>query len=517
MAPVEEGSGPRLPLSAPEAPGRSGPRPPIAFSTDPADVTARLHAGFVDVDDATVDRLRDVCAEVTSDAATLSETSRDWWPLAMIWALDGQVAGRAAVITRPASAAQVADVLRVCHEARVPVTPAAGRSGVCGGSVPVHGGVVLDLCGLHGLVDVDSASNVVDVRAGTFGTPLEHTLRHDHDRTIGHWPQSIDLSTVGGWLACRGAGQLSTRYGKIEDMVAGLDVVLADGTSIRTGGAPRAAVGPDLDQLFVGCEGTLGIITGARLRVHPAPRETVRAAYGFTSFAAGLDTCRRILQRGTTPAVVRLYDTVEAERNFGRPDHHLLLVLDEGDPVLVRATMQVVAEECAGAEALDDALVDRWLEHRNDVSALEHLISQGFVVDTMEIAGRWRDLPAIYTAATTAIHGVDGTVAVSAHQSHAYGDGACLYFTFGGAPDADRRSDYYRAAWDAGTRAVLDSGGALSHHHGVGLNRARFVREALGDAFGVLAAAKQALDPRGILNPGKLGLASPFGPSPAWP
>jgi alkyldihydroxyacetonephosphate synthase len=493
------------------------PTPPIPFGTDAADVTARLHPGSVDVDDATLARLRDVCAEVTVDADTVSEASRDWWPLAMIWALDGQVAGRAVAVARPASPAQVADALRVCNDARIPVTAAAGRSGVCGASVPLHGGVVLDVCGLHGIVDFDARSRVVDVRAGTFGTPLEDTLRRDHAVTLGHWPQSIDLSTVGGWLACRSAGQLSTRYGKIEDIVEGLDVVLADGTAISTGGAPRAAVGPDLTQLFVGSEGTLGIITGARLRVHPAPPAHARAAFGFTSFVEGLDACRRILQRGATPAVLRLYDTVEAERNFGTGTHHLLLTLDEGDAHVVDATMRIVREECAGATVLDEGLVDRWLAHRNDVSALESLIGNGFVVDTMEIAGRWRDLPAIYSAATEALLAVDGTVAASAHQSHAYTDGACLYFTFGGAPTPDARTDYYRAAWDAGTRAVLGAGGALSHHHGVGINRARFVRDALGPAFGVLAAAKAALDPRGILNPGKLGLDSPFGPAPAWP
>ncbi len=492
------------------------PTPPIEFGTDAAAVTARLTPGFVDVDAPTLGRLRDVCDDVTVDAATISESSRDWWPLGMIWALDGQVAGRAAAVARPGSAAEVAGVLRVCDGARIPVTVAAGRSGVCGASVPVHGGVVLDLCGLHGIVDVDATSLVVDVRAGTFGTPLENTLRGEHSVTLGHWPQSIDLSTVGGWLACRSAGQLSTRYGKIEDMVVGLDVTLADGTSLHTGGAPRAAVGPDLTQLFVGNEGTLGVITGARLRVHPAPSASAQAAFGFASFAAGLDACRRVVQRGATPAVLRLYDTVEAERNFEIVTH-LLLVRDEGDAQIVDAVMRVVQEECADAAVLDGALVDRWLEHRNDVSALESLITQGLVVDTMEIAGRWRDLPAIYEAATAALLAVDGTAAASAHQSHAYGDGACLYFTFGGAPAAGARTDYYRAAWDAGTGAVLGAGGALSHHHGVGLNRARFVGEALGDAFGVLAAAKVALDPRGILNPGKLGLASPFGPSPAWP
>jgi alkyldihydroxyacetonephosphate synthase len=496
---------------------RGEPTPPIDFAGDADAVSAQLGARVVDVDDALLQRLRDVCAEVTVEPAALAEASRDWWPLAMIWALDNHVAGLAGAVARPSMADEVASILRICNEASVPVTAAGGRSGVCGGSVPVHGGVVLDLGAISGIVDVDADSMVLDVRAGTFGDVLEDELRDSHGVTVGHWPQSMDLSTVGGWLACRGAGQYSTRYGKIEDIVVGLDVALADGRRITTGGAPRAATGPELTQLFVGSEGTLGVITGARLRLHPAPPAERRAAFGFSSFADGLDACRRILHRGATPAVLRLYDTIEGERNFQTGEHHPLLVLDEGDAALVDAVMAIVKDECAGAVPLPDALVERWLGHRNDVSALEALISKGYVVDTMEIAARWRDLPAIYTAATEAIAGVEHTLIASAHQSHSYSDGACLYFTFAGQPPADQRDAFYRAAWDAGTHAVLSNGGALSHHHGVGLNRSRFMRDALGDAFDVLVAAKRALDPQGILNPGKLGLPSPFGPSPAWP
>ena len=354
-----------------------------------------LHGTVAEVPAAVLDRLAALCPLETAPDA-VAAVSRDWWPLAMIWEQDGTQVTPPAAVVRPTTADGVAAVLRVCNEARVPVTAAAGRSGVCGASMPVHGGVVLDLTALTGIVDVDDTALVLDVRAGTFGTPLEATLRRDHHVTLGHWPQSIDLSTVGGWLACRSAGQMSTRYGKIEDMVLGLDVALADGRMVHTGGAPRAAVGPDLTQLFVGSEGTLGVITGARLRVHPAPAGEVRAAFRFTRFEDGLDACRRILRRGATPAVLRLYDAIEGERHFSSGDAAVLLVLDEGDPALVDAVLRVVRDECRDATPDDTALLDVWLEHRNDVSALEHFISTGFVVDTMEIAARWSALPRVY-------------------------------------------------------------------------------------------------------------------------
>ncbi len=497
-------------------PATGTPTPPIVIDADPAAVTSRIDTTPARLDDAFLARLRSGCAEVVTGDAELAEAGRDWWPLAIVWALDGRVPHRPGLVARPRTAAEVAAVLSACNEARVPVTAAGGRSGVCGASVPLHGGVALDLTALGGIVSVDDASLILDVRAGTFGTWLEETLRSDHDLTLGHWPQSIDLSTVGGWLACRGAGQLSTRYGKIEDMVVGLDVVLADGRTVHTGGAPRAAVGPDLNQVFVGSEGTLGIITGARLRLHPAPAVERRAAFGFGSFADGLDACRRILRRGATPAVLRLYDSTEADGNFDTGEHHLLLVLDEGDPVIVDAAMAVVDEECRGAEPLDDALVQRWTEHRNDVSALEKTVRHGYVVDTMEISAPWSRCPEIYERTVAAIQGVEGALIASAHLSHSYPDGACLYFTFAGQPPPEGREAFYVAAWDAGTRAVLAGGGSLSHHHGVGLNRARFVREALGGAFDVLVSAKRVLDPNGILNPGKLGLPDPFG-EVSWP
>ncbi len=489
------------------------PTPPIELTGTAerlAGSAPPLPGGFVEL-------LRRACPVETDPEAT-AEASRDWWPLALHWSLAGSVPRRAAVVARPTSTEQVAAVLAACDGAGVPVTAAGGRSGVCGASVPIFGGVVLDLTGLDRIGDVDAASGVVEVGAGVFGPELERTLNTHHGITVGHFPQSFDLATVGGWVACRGAGQYSTRYGKIEDMVVGLEVVLADGRVVHTGGAPAAAVGPDLNQLFVGSEGTLGVITTVWLRAHPVPAAQRRAAYHFDSLSAGFEACRRVMRRGATPAVLRLYDAVESARGHGGDGTTCtLLVLDEGDPAIIDAAMTVVADVCGElGRAADESLVAEWIEHRNDTSALQDLTRKGFVVDTMEIAAPWSRLDAVFEAATTAMMAVEHARVASCHLSHSYVDGACLYFTFAATPPADAVESTYVALWDAGQRAILASGGNLSHHHGVGLNRARFVEEALGPAFDVLAAIKGSLDPNGILNPGKLGLPSPFG-APSWP
>lgn len=541
----------------------SQPVPPIEVDAEPSKVTERLGGPRVAVDDALVERLRSGCAKVDVDDASRMEAGRDWWPIAISWATRGEVPARPAAVARPTAPEQVAAVLCACNEARVPVTPIAGRSGVCGASIPAFGGVALDLCALSGVVDIDTTSLLANVLPGTFGHDLEAALR-EQSTILGHWPQSMDISTVGGWLACRGAGQYSTRYGKIEDMVVGLEVALADGTTIRTGGcAPRSATGSDLTQLFVGSEGTLGVVTGALLRLHPAPASEARRAFGFGSFHEGLEACRLILRRGATPAVLRLYDDVESARNFSEEDRCVLIILDESDPIVLDATLAVVDAECAaaGGTALDEDLVDRWIAHRISVPILAPLYKAGIVVDTIEISARWSALDDIYRECVSALKAIPGTLAASAHQSHAYTDGACLYFTFAGrrpeagadpvsgstsfdkadmstvfaaarassasadsstadGGDADARDAwaqrYYTAAWQSVMDVVLGCGGSISHHHGIGINRARFMAPALGGGLEVLAAIKDALDPRGILNPGKLGLPSPFGEI-RWP
>ena len=487
--------------------GRHRPVSPIELVTSGSPVEI-LSGERRDPSAALVERLASICPTVTSIDET-AEASRDWWPLAMHWSLRGAVPRRAAAVVRPRSVAEVADVVRACAAERVPMVAAGGRSGVCGASVPVRGGVVVDLCDLAGVESVDDRSLTVEVLPGTFGPDLEAHLE-PLGLTVGHFPQSFDISTVGGWVACRGAGQYSTRHGKIEDMVVGLEVVLADGSIVRTGGAPRAAAGPDLTQLFVGSEGTLGIVTRVWLRCHPLATAERRAAYGFADFGSGMDACRRVLRRGGTPAVLRLYDAPESKRGQGGDGTEcILLVLDEGDRASVDASMAIVDEEClatSGCSPRDVNLVEKWMHHRNDTSALQALTRKGFVVDTMEIAAPWSRLDDIHREVVAALLSVPRARSATCHLSHSYDDGACLYFTFAADPPADEVESTYHALWDAGSRAVLAHGGNLSHHHGVGLNRSRFVADALGSSFEVLRRVKVALDPHDLMNPGKLGL-----------
>jgi alkyldihydroxyacetonephosphate synthase len=454
---------------------------------------------------------------VDVSTASLDDHSFDWWPGMLHLAAEGELLGRAQVVAKPTTLDEICAIARICNDARVPLTTSAGRSGVVGSALPLHGGVVLDMTKWTGVERINTDDLTYTAKAGTFGDVVTTSL-DAHALTHGHFPQSISLSTVGGWVACRGSGQLSNRYGSIEQLVRGLEVVLADGSVITTGGRTHTPVGPDLTKLFVGSEGTLGIITRAHLTCFAAPTHVQRSAWLLDSFDDAITMARRIMQRGARPAVLRHYDAIEAHRTYGTGDAQLILIHDEGDEMLVDAQHRIIEQEAkaVGAQAHDASLVDRWWAHRNDVSALPSLVSKGIVVDTMEVTAPWSRAADIYHATCGAIRAVPYALVASAHQSHAYSDAACLYFSMAARPPTDERESTYVAMWTAATNAVLANGGALVHHHGIGLNRARFARTALSSGFEVLQKMKRALDPNGIMNPGKLGLDDPFG-TVDWP
>ncbi len=492
---------------------------PIEFGVDAALVSEKFTAATNPISEEVVAEFSKICS-TSVDPTDAAQHGRDWWPLSMHWSLAGKTPKRPAAVCRPRTTQDVVAIINICRTHNISLTVSAGRSGVCGSAVPIYGGIVLDTTEMSAVVGVDLESGVVEVLPGMFGPELEDLLQSKYNLTVGHYPQSFDISTVGGWVACRGAGQFSTRYGKIEDMVVALEVVLADGTVIITGGVPAAATGPDLTALFIGSEGTLGVITRVWLRAHPLPTFEMRRAFMFATFDQGVAACRDSVRHGATPAILRLYDATESKRSHGANGTQCaLLVLDRGEQHLVEATIRVVEQFAARHDAKpgDVDLVEKWMLHRNDTSSLQALIRKGFIVDTMEVAAPWSKLTAIVAAVTGTIMAFDGARSASVHLSHSYLDGACLYFTFASEVPPEIGVDLqYVKLWDAAQRAALSSGSNVSHHHGIGINRARFMAESLGAAFSVLAAMKHALDPVDIMNPGKLGLPTKRG-KVVWP
>jgi alkyldihydroxyacetonephosphate synthase len=449
-------------------------------------------------------------ARVRTDAETLDAHRHDSWALSHLHDLLGRGAPRPLAVVRPETTDEVATALRLCRDARVPVVPFGGGSGVCGGVEARPDVVVLSTRGLEGLVALDSRELRATFRAGTLGGDAERRLERE-GLTLGHWPQSIELSTVGGWVATRAAGQFSTAYGSIEDLVLALEAVLPDGRIVRTAETPRASAGPDLRQLFLGSEGTLGVVTEVTFSARAQPESRQLAAFHFPSFESGLEAIRRFMRAGWRPPVVRLYDERESRRQFAAQcpeDRCLLLLVHEGPEGAVAAELRGVADLCQAerGEPADRAAVEHWLDHRNQVPSFRELNERGLVVDTIEVAATWDRVWPLYQAVTASLREVPEVALASAHSSHSYRSGTNLYFTFAArVEDRQRMPALYAECWRRTMEATAAAGGGIAHHHGIGRVRRAFLRHELGDAgVALLRALKRSLDPDDLLNPGVL-------------
>jgi alkyldihydroxyacetonephosphate synthase len=425
----------------------------------------------------------------------------DLWPLGLMRARAGETVPPAEVV-RPETFDDVCGLLRGGRR----LVPMGGGSGVCGA---VHAGppdLVLDLTGLDKM-EIDEANLVVRAQAGVNGMQLERRL-NERGLTLGHFPSSLPVATVGGLVSTRSSGQESTRHGSVEDMVLGLTVALPDGSLAEARGVPRSAAGPALHQLFCGAEGSLGVILDAVLRVHRLPEAVFGRGWRLAAVDAGLDCCREVLQSGVRPLVVRFYDPEDSVLQ-GEGDGCLLVAATAGPRAVAQAEAQALASmvEAAGAEPLGEEPWTRWLRHRFDLSAerLRALLEPpGSYVDTIEVAATWTALPPLYRAVKA--HLSDVASLALCHFTHPSAQGGCAYFTFAGsAPDEAAAEATYREAWRGTMEATLAHGGTISHHHGVGRARAPWIREEMKGWFPVWEAVRAALDPAGRMNPGGMG------------
>ncbi|MGW6424079.1 FAD-binding oxidoreductase [Nocardia sp. NPDC055053] len=421
----------------------------------------------------------------------------------------------------PADHAQVLALLTYCSEHGIAVVPFGGGTSVVGGVDPVRGRfatvVALDLRRLDTVTGVDPVSGLATLGAGLAG-PRAEALLGEHGLSLGHFPQSFEFATIGGFAATRSSGQASAGYGRFDDMVERLVVATPQGT-VELGRAPASAAGPDLRELFVGSEGTLGIITSVTLRVHPVPETTAYQAWSFPDFATGAAALRSLVQTGAAPTVLRLSDEAETGLNLARSGDVggasvagcLAITTYEGteEHVAARALEASGLLTAAGGTALGAAPAQQWEHGRFAAPYLrDALLDVGVLCETLETATTWANLSNLKTKVTGALMdslGAQGTPAlVMCHISHTYPTGASLYFTVV-AKQLDDPIAQWHIAKSAVGDAIIAAGGTITHHHAVGADHRPWMSAEVGDlGVRVLRAVKRELDPAGVLNPGKL-------------
>jgi len=431
-------------------------------------------------------------------------------------------------VVLPADHDEVAAVLRECDRAGVAVVPFGGGTSVVGGVAPLRGEhaalISLDLARLDGILDLDEASQLARVAAGTRAPALEAALGR-HGLMLGHVPQSYEFVSVGGCAATRSAGQASTGYGRMDDLVEGLRAA-APGAELDLAARPASAAGPELRELLMGSEGTLGVLTEVALRVRPRAEVTRFEGFMLPGWEAGIEAFRALAQHELAPDVARLSDPAETQMSLalagtggvkgrlaegylrmrGVAGGCLAVVGWQGDVEGVRARREDASALLgrAGAVALGRSPGRAWARSRFETPYLrDELLARGVLAETLETATTWSRLAELHRAVAVAL--AAHAPVVACHVSHLYATGASLYFTILARQQAGDELDQWQRLKRAAGDAIVGAGGTITHHHAIGRDHLPWMADEVGEAgLGLLRAAKAELDPRGILNPGKL-------------
>ena len=459
-------------------------------------------------------------AHISQEADALRDQAADWSWMAQLHRLHGLPLPTADIVVWPASALEVAQVVRVASDHRVPVVPRGGGSGTQGGTFALHGGIALDLTRMDRVLEVDTRSLTVHAQAGITGPALERQLV-PHGLTLAHYPGSYHFgATLGGFLAARGSGVASTKYGKPEDMVLQVEVAVPPGRLVSTLPVPSHASGPGLLQLMVGAEGTLGVLTSATMRVDPVPEVRRFASFAFADVFAGLEAGRRVMTQRWRPAVMRLYDHADRSKLndiLGTDlEGSLLLVVCDGDQRLADLELEAITGICVGQGGHDLGPVPArtWWDGKYEPYAKGKAPEPPTIFGTTDTVCTYDKIADLYRAKKKTIeegfaeHGARYT----AHFSHWYPWGTMVYDRFyvdDPPQDPAAALELHDQLWDAAVRTSLANGGVINEHHGVGVKLGRFMREQHADFWPYLLGIKATLDPDGIMNPGKLGFGPP--------
>ncbi len=438
----------------------------------------------------------------------------DCYWLSNHWSAHGKTPPMADFVVSPGSTEEVSKVLQIANYYRIPVTTVGGTSGTQGGALPVAGGISLNTKRMNHIVEFDEMSMTVTVETGMIFQQLEW-YANERGYSCQHIPSCLTCGTIGGALGHRGIGIMSTKYGKIDDMCVSMEVVLPNGDIIHTLPVPKHAAGPDLNQIFIGSEGTLGVITKATFKLFEQPESRQFRAFLFPDMHSGYMAGRDLMQK-VKPSILRFYDEAESGSiikkilGFEKPGCFMNLAV-EGIKRIVDIEMEIILDIAAkwGGEDLGSEYGEKWYENRITFFYPGHIMDVPQMFGTMDTVARFKDVEKIYWAMKNAIESNFPDVRFIAHCSHWYEWGTMIYdrFIMDDPPqDPQEALRLHNQIWNAGVRAALANGGVINDHHGIGLKLSHLMKEQYGPSMQIMEGVKKALDPNGIMNPYKLGL-----------
>lgn len=437
----------------------------------------------------------------------------DYFWVSRMWADKGKSPPKPDYIVLPGSAEEVSKILKIANYYKIPVHTWGGGSGSQGSALPMAGGIILDTKRMNRLLDINIESRIITAETGMIFQNLEW-FANEHGYSVMHIPSCLTCGTVGGALAHRGIGIMSTKYGKIDDQCLSMEVVLPNGDIINTLPVPKHAAGPDLNQIFIGSEGTLGVITKATFRLFEQPETRKFRAFLFKDFITGIAACREIVQK-IKPSILRLFDEAETvsiiKKVIGmeKPGAFMNLAI-EGISEIVDIEERIIFDICNkyGAEDLGAEYGEKWYKNRITFFYPGHIMNNPQMFGTMDTVSTYENVEKIYWAMKRAVEQFEG-VRFIAHCSHWYDWGTMIYdrFIMDEPPeDPVEALRLHDRIWNAGVRAAIANGGVINDHHGIGLKLSRLMKEQYGKAMQVFEGLKKSLDPAGIMNPYKLGL-----------
>nr|WP_300805020.1 FAD-binding oxidoreductase [uncultured Acetatifactor sp.] len=451
---------------------------------------------------------------VSTTEAEWATYSVDYFWISRMWEDHGAEGPMADVIVRPGSSEEVSRILKIANYYKLPVHTWGGGSGSQGGALPMAGGILLDMKRMNHLISIDENAHSITAEAGMIFQQLEW-YANERGYSCMHIPSCLTCGTIGGALGHRGVGILSSRYGKIDDMCMSMEVVLPNGDIMNTLPVPKHAAGPDLNQIFIGSEGTLGVITKATFRLFEQPECRRHRGFMFPDLTAGLEAGRDIMQK-CQPSIMRLFDEAETvsiiKKIIGVEERGSFMNLTlEGIAKIVDIEMEMVIDICVrhGGRDMGSEYGEKWYENRITFFYPDHIMDIPQMFGTMDTVADFSHVEKIYWAMKNAIESNFPGVRFIAHCSHWYGWGTMIYdrFIMDDSPeDREEALRLHNQIWNTGVRAAMENGGVINDHHGIGLKLARLMKEQYGPAFQVMEGLKKALDPNGIMNPYKLGL-----------